>query len=82
MAWHIFILAWLVLFRPQIGNANPSNEKAQARVYALWTFAKAYVADKDRVAIHGGKGAEIKVCCVLVCCVLCTVVLYAVGHKA
>lgn len=30
-------------------------------MYALWTFAKAYVADKDRVAIDGGKGAEIKV---------------------
>ena len=45
----------------QVGNANPNNERAQARVYALWTFAKAYVADKDRVAIDGGKGAEIKV---------------------
>eukprot|EP00752_Nemacystus_decipiens_P008857 g7903.t2 len=43
-----------------VGNANPNNERAQARVYALWTFAKAYVADKDRVAIDGGKGAEIK----------------------
>ncbi|CAB1115335.1 unnamed protein product [Ectocarpus sp. CCAP 1310/34] len=46
------------LFR--VGNANPLNEKAQARVYALYTFAKAYVLDKDRVTIDGGKGEQIK----------------------
>lgn len=45
----------------QVGNANPSNERAQARVYALWSFAKAYVQDKDRVMVDGGKGAEIRV---------------------
>ena len=50
-----------VVLSIQVGNANPDNERAQARVYALWTFAKAYVADKDRVAIDAGKGAEIKV---------------------
>ncbi|CAN0166637.1 unnamed protein product, partial [Laminaria digitata] len=46
------------LFR--VGNANPTNERAQARVYALWSFAKAYVEDKDRVIVDGGKGAEIR----------------------
>lgn len=45
----------------QLGNANPSNERAQARVYALWSFAKAYVNDKDRVLVDGGKGSEIRV---------------------
>ena len=44
-----------------MGNANPTNERAQARVYALWSFAKAYVEDKDRVIVDGGKGAEIRV---------------------
>lgn len=48
------------VIQQKIGNGNPLNEKAQSRVYALWTFAKAYVADKDRVAVDGGKGAEIK----------------------
>ncbi|CAM9665388.1 unnamed protein product [Pylaiella littoralis] len=46
------------LFR--VGNANPANERAQARVYALWSFAKAYVQDKDRVSVDGGKVAEIR----------------------
>lgn len=30
-------------------------------MYALWSFAKAYVEDKDRVLVDGGKGAEIRV---------------------
>lgn len=45
----------------QLGNDQPDNERAQARVYALWSFAKAYVSEKDRVMVDGGKGAEIRV---------------------
>lgn len=45
----------------QLANEQPDNERAQARVYALWTFAKAYVAEKDIVMLDGGKGADIRV---------------------
>lgn len=51
----------IVFNRLKVGNANPANERAQARVYALWSFAKAYVQDKDRVSVDGGKVAEIRV---------------------
>lgn len=51
----------MLLQPPQLGNENPESERAQARVYALWSFAQAYVAEKDRVVVEGGKGAEIRV---------------------